>query len=464
MSNSAGSAGAPAVGQVIVDYRNGTTFSNPTGTFGNLISSTGTFNNSDMWEPFKSIVNGADTQRMFQYNFNWSQYNNSAITGALVVPSNATNNQGTAIQGYVDNYVNNGTAAVGISGMARAMATNARTFAMNTIASDVSGVTSVNIFGIEDDINLTQSGSTGVDLLCNGILNTGTTSTCLSLAKPYGTAGVWTYGVGFQTGATAAPSGSTAAIYFNPVAAGTNQVSQGMEFVSGDPSAGQNLASLNLSAAGNLTVATSKPNSGFLAPMLFAGAYLCSGAITGDICGARSSSTGVVYLGGDGQGYLYRSGTPNVQLQVSSGNIWTFGNATGTAAATNLAQSWTAAQTLGTGGSLNASALLISPTAPTISSGFGTSPSIPSNNGTAAFTVNVGTGGSASSGVIGLPTATTGWICFAFDITNPTTGGGYYVKQTAGTTTTATLTGYNTSGAATAWTASDILRVSCHAY
>jgi hypothetical protein len=108
--------------------------------------------------------------------------------------------------------------------------------------------------------------------------------------------------------------------------------------------------------------------------------------------------------------------------------------------------------------------LLASGTAPTISAGFGTSPTIPNNNGTAAFTVNVGTGGTASSGTVGLPTATTGWVCSAFDFTSPTTGGGYYVKQTGGTTTTAVLTGFNTAGVATAWTASDVLRVSCFAY
>lgn len=103
-------------------------------------------------------------------------------------------------------------------------------------------------------------------------------------------------------------------------------------------------------------------------------------------------------------------------------------------------------------------------TAPTISAGFGTSPSIPNNNGTFAFTVNVGTGGTASSGTIGLPTAANGWVCNAIDFTSPTTGGGYYVKQTGGTTTTAVLTGFSTAGAATAWTASDVLRVSCFAY
>ena len=54
---------------------------------------------------------------------------------------------------------------------------------------------------------------------------------------------------------------------------------------------------------------------------------------------------------------------------------------------------------------------LFSATTPTISSGFGTTPSIVNSNGTAAFSINVGTGGTASSGVITLPAATTDWNC-----------------------------------------------------
>jgi len=105
--------------------------------------------------------------------------------------------------------------------------------------------------------------------------------------------------------------------------------------------------------------------------------------------------------------------------------------------------------------------LLISPTAPTISSGFGTSASVTANNGTTAFRIGVGTGGTASSGVIGLPTASTGWNCFVQDVTTPATT---FTKVTASTTTTVTVTNYNTSGTATAWAASDVLEVSCFAY
>lgn len=96
---------------------------------------------------------------------------------------------------------------------------------------------------------------------------------------------------------------------------------------------------------------------------------------------------------------------------------------------------------------------LIFVAAPTISSGFGTSPSIVVSNGPSSFRVNVGTGGVATSGVVGLPTAATGWNCVVQDMTNNTA-----TRQTASTTTSATFT------AAAAWAASDILVATCFAY
>lgn len=106
--------------------------------------------------------------------------------------------------------------------------------------------------------------------------------------------------------------------------------------------------------------------------------------------------------------------------------------------------------------------LLISQTAPTISSGFGASSSVATNNGTAAFTVNVGTGGTATSGVIGLPTANNGWNCYATDISTQSSTV-FVTKQTASSATSCTIGNFNTSGAAAAWTASDIVVVSAFA-
>lgn len=92
--------------------------------------------------------------------------------------------------------------------------------------------------------------------------------------------------------------------------------------------------------------------------------------------------------------------------------------------------------------------------APTISSGFGTTPSISSGASVSSFQINVGTGGAATSGVIGLPTSPkTGWNCQVQDSTT-----NIATRQSANTVSTVTLT------AASAWTASDILIVSCKPY
>lgn len=106
--------------------------------------------------------------------------------------------------------------------------------------------------------------------------------------------------------------------------------------------------------------------------------------------------------------------------------------------------------------------IAFSATAPTISSGFCTSPSISNSNGTAAFTVTVGTACAASSGVLTMPTANAGWKCNFSNITNPSTN---KPDQTASTTTSVSITNYSrTTGLAGNWTASDIIAVSCTAY
>ncbi len=97
--------------------------------------------------------------------------------------------------------------------------------------------------------------------------------------------------------------------------------------------------------------------------------------------------------------------------------------------------------------------IVASGAAPTISSGFGTSASIIQQNGTQAFEINVGTGGTATSGVIGLPAAVNGWSCQVSDMsTNIVT------RETAFTVSSVTLT------AASAWTASDKLLINCGAF
>jgi hypothetical protein len=109
------------------------------------------------------------------------------------------------------------------------------------------------------------------------------------------------------------------------------------------------------------------------------------------------------------------------------------------------------------------SAIIASVSKPTLSSGFGTSASVPEGTSSAAFQVNVGTGGTASSGVIQFASAApNGWICHAVDVTNPSTSN----TVASGTSTQQiTLTNFSrTAGTVTAWAASDIINVNCNGF
>lgn len=132
---------------------------------------------------------------------------------------------------------------------------------------------------------------------------------------------------------------------------------------------------------------------------------------------------------------------------------------TGTIAELNLAQSFTALQTFGAGWGV--ASMAVSATAPTIGSGFGTSPAIVASNGTAAFQVNVGTGGAANTGTITMPAAANGWSCSAVDVTTPA---GNLTRQTGSTTTSVSVSNYNAAGTLTPWTASDRLNLMCAAF
>ena len=108
--------------------------------------------------------------------------------------------------------------------------------------------------------------------------------------------------------------------------------------------------------------------------------------------------------------------------------------------------------------------VLCSSSSPSISSGFGTTPSIPNVNGSCSFTLNVGTGGTASSGVIAMnSTATTGWNCDVHPNGTPQAAAVTYSAPTS--TTSVTLTNYTQStGVALAWTAGLVFNVSCFGY
>lgn len=109
--------------------------------------------------------------------------------------------------------------------------------------------------------------------------------------------------------------------------------------------------------------------------------------------------------------------------------------------------------------------VLIGKASPTIAAAGcgGAAASIPNANGTAAFTVNVGTTPTTACTITFPTAAAVGWACFVNDITTNSTSV-FLQKQSGGTTTTAILTNYSDVAVATAFVASDILRVSCHGY
>ena len=69
-------------------------------------------------------------------------------------------------------------------------------------------------------------------------------------------------------------------------------------------------------------------------------------------------------------------------------------------------------------GGFGLTSMFASQTAPTIASGFCTSPTIAASNGTATFEIHIGTGCAASSGVLTMPAAN-GWACHFHNVTHP---------------------------------------------
>lgn len=106
--------------------------------------------------------------------------------------------------------------------------------------------------------------------------------------------------------------------------------------------------------------------------------------------------------------------------------------------------------------------ILLSATAPVIGT-CGTTPSIVAQNGTAAFTVNVGSGGTATTCTVTMPAATTGWSCPVFPNGAPQAAAEVFAVPTS--TTLITISNYTAStGIALAFPASAVYNVNCVAY
>lgn len=165
-----------------------------------------------------------------------------------------------------------------------------------------------------------------------------------------------------------------------------------------------------------------------------------------------AGSTGFFFETAANNNTPFMSGFTNAQIRTWNGSTYTdVLTVKGGSAAT---------QSVNLGPSAGTPMLFVA--APTVTSA-GTSPSI-TTNGTVTGRVNVGTGGTATTIVLAMPAATTGWNCSAENISQPNAAN-LRLRQTASTTTSVTLQWQTVStGAATAFTASDIVSFIAFAY
>lgn len=174
----------------------------------------------------------------------------------------------------------------------------------------------------------------------------------------------------------------------------------------------------------------------------------------------QSSVTGVQITGGVGS-------LNGVFAQSLTGNGFGFqaANVTGGNSGSGLIlQGWGTALNLDAAPTLMSigGSRLMSGTAPTISSGFGTAASVAIQNGTTAFLISVGTS-NTGQGVIGLPTAAHGWVCWVVD-KDTTSATVFVTKQINYSTTSCTVQNYSDAAATHAWVDNDILAVSAFAF
>lgn len=103
------------------------------------------------------------------------------------------------------------------------------------------------------------------------------------------------------------------------------------------------------------------------------------------------------------------------------------------------------------------------PPAATIASGFGTSPTVLSQNEPNTFQVNVGTGGAATTGIVNMPISSNhGYACSAVNESNVA---GMVTVANRTSQTTITLSNFSrTTGLAAAWAASSLVDVFCDIY
>ena len=229
--------------------------------------------------------------------------------------------------------------------------------------------------------------------------------------------------------------------------------------VLGGASATTNLLSLSkvgLATVNSITTTGDVTNA-------FAGSITANrgGGNISTIVAQANGLTGVFLYSGDSSGTKPMVGFADPTVGTTNANIsWLSSGliGVGTGAAGSIAGGIQLASI-----GLSSGHIADSATAPSIASGFGTSPSISANNGTAAFTLTIGTATTGvTGGTITMPAATTGWVCHCENVTTPDS---FIVSQTGGTTTTIVLKNYSrTTGLATDFTASDVIRIFARGY
>lgn len=143
---------------------------------------------------------------------------------------------------------------------------------------------------------------------------------------------------------------------------------------------------------------------------------------------------------------LYVSGAPSATVTGDNYQAWFAGGTT---------------QKVRIDGQLSLGAnLALSSVAPTITSGFNTSPAVLTGSNAFSFAIDTGTTASSTTAVIGLPTAANLWSCDGQDMSD-----GGYVNQVASSTTSVSFKYYSrTTGLQINWPASTTFTFLCGAH
>jgi hypothetical protein len=315
----------------------------------------------------------------------------------------------------------------------------------------------------EFSLQLNTTGSGNTALGAYSLYNATTAAYNLALGLDAGhalTTGSYNVLIGYNTGGTTLKTGSnnilicTGATLCDTAAAGTSDTlgifDGSTAWMTG--TAGNTTNPL-LTIPGTLTVSTRFNGAD-------AGSWTSAGIQTTQLSVQPASGNGNFYLKNG-------SAAQTWDMVASSGTngTWNLYDSSNANTAISVAGNTEAATFFGpiiASAGLKYTNLAVSATAPTFTSG-ACAGAIGTANGTAAFTFTTGSGSCGNTATIGMPAATTGWVCDAFD---EAIAGGSLIKETSDSPTQVVLTTYTigTTPAAGPFTASHTVKVKCAAY